>query len=86
MIKVVMGLIMVIVLFSRGLMVPVYLAQLGLIDKLGDTTVKLLKNGSFAIMIFALLLGAFIVLRAMWQGKKAEKLLHASGALEHGEV
>jgi hypothetical protein len=37
-------------------------------------------------MIFALLLGAFIVLRAMWQGKKAEKLLHASGALEHGEV
>jgi len=25
---------MVIVLFSRGLMVPVYLSQLGLIDKL----------------------------------------------------
>jgi len=86
MIKVVMGLIMVIVLFSRGLMVPVYLSQLGLIDKLGDTTVKLLKNSSFAIMIFALLLGAFIVLRAMWQGKQAEKLQHALGALEHGEV
>jgi uncharacterized membrane protein YfcA len=86
MIKVVMGVIMVIVLFSRGLMVPVYLSQLGLIDKLGDTTVKLLKNSSFAIMIFALLLGAFIVLRAMWQGKQAEKLQHASGALEHGEV
>ena len=32
MIKVVMGVIMVIVLFSRGLMVPVYLSQLGLID------------------------------------------------------
>ena len=79
MIKVVMGLIMVIVLFSRGLMVPVYLAQLGLIDKLGDGTVSLLKNTSFAIMIFALLLGAFIVLRAMWKGRQAERLAACLG-------
>jgi uncharacterized membrane protein YfcA len=86
MIKVVMGVIMVIVLFSRGLMVPVYLSQLGLIQKLGDGTVKLLKTTSFAIMIFALMLGAFIVLKAMWQGRQAEKLRHAAGALEHGEV
>ncbi len=86
MIKVVMGAIMVIVLFSRGLMVPVYLAQLGLIEKIGDNTVSLLKTTSFAIMIFALLLGAFIVLRAMWQGRQAEKLRLAAGALEHGEV
>ena len=86
MIKVVMGLIMVIVLFSRGLMVPVYMAQLGLIEKLSDGTVSLLKTTSFAIMIFALLLGAFIVLRAMWQGRQAERLQQASGALEHGEV
>jgi uncharacterized protein len=86
MIKVVMGVIMVIVLFSRGLMVPVYLAQLGLIEKLNDSTVRLLKTTSFGIMIFALLLGAFIVLRAMWQGRQAERLRHASGALEHGEV
>ncbi len=86
MIKVVMGVIMVIVLFSRGLMVPVYLAQLGLIEKLNDSTVKLLKTSSFAIMIFALLFGAFIVLRAMWQGRQAEKLQLASGALEHGKI
>jgi len=86
MIKVVMGVIMVIVLFSRGLMVPVYLAQLGLIEKLNDGTVSLLKTTSFGIMIFALLLGAFIVLRAMWQGRQAERLQQASGALEHGEV
>ena len=86
MIKVVMGAIMVIVLFSRGLMVPVYLSQLGLIDKLGDSTVKLLKATSFGIMIFALVLAAFIVLRAMWQGKQAEKLRLAAGALEHGEI
>ncbi len=86
MIKVVMGAIMVIVLFSRGLMIPVYLAQLGLIDKLSDNAVKLLKATSFAIMVFALILGAFIVLRSMWQGRQAEKLRHAARALEHGEI
>ncbi|MEK6673264.1 MAG: sulfite exporter TauE/SafE family protein [Nitrospirota bacterium] len=74
MIKVVMGVIMVIVLFSRALMVPVYLAQLGVIETLGETTVKVLKNTSFAIMIMAVLIGAFIVLRAIWQGRRAEKV------------
>jgi hypothetical protein len=37
-------------------------------------------------MIFALLFGAFIVLRAMWQGRQAEKLQLAAGALEHGKI
>jgi len=85
MIKVVMGVIMVIVLFSRGLMVPVYLSQLGLIQTLGETTVKALKSTSFAIMALALLLGAFIVLRAMWQGRRAERLA-TQEALEHGKI
>ncbi len=85
MIKVVMGVIMVIVLFSRALMVPVYMSQLGLIGQLGDTTVKALKSTSFAIMIFALALGAFIVLRAIWQGRRAEKL-SAQEAISHGKV
>lgn len=82
MIKLVMGLIMVIVLFSRALMVPVYLAQLGLIAEISEMTVKILKNTSFAIMIFALILGAFIVLRAMWQGRRAERLA-AKEAVSH---
>ena len=86
MIKVVMGLIMVIVLFSRGLMVPVYLSQLGLIQTLSEGTVKILKTTSFAIMIAALLLGAFIVLKAMWQGRKAEQLQHVQDVFEHGKV
>lgn len=81
MIKVVMGVIMVIVLFSRGLMVPVYLSQLGLIHALSTGTVKMLKSTSFAIMAFALVLGAFIVLRAMWQGRRAEQELEAKEAL-----
>jgi len=84
-IKVVMGLIMVIVLFSRGLMVPVYLSQLGLIQTLGDPTVKILKNTSFAIMAFALILGASIVLSAMWKGRRAEREA-AQEVLEHGKI
>jgi uncharacterized membrane protein YfcA len=85
-IKVVMGVIMVIVLFSRGLMIPVYLSQLGLISKLDETTAKLMKNASFGIMALALLLGAGIVLHAMWKGKRAEKLALAKEAFSHAEV
>jgi uncharacterized membrane protein YfcA len=73
MIKLVMGVIMVIVLFSRGLMIPVYLSKLGLIQTLNDTTVKLLKNTSFIIMALALGIGAFIILHAIWQGRRAEQ-------------
>ncbi|MBI4687534.1 MAG: sulfite exporter TauE/SafE family protein [Nitrospirae bacterium] len=85
MIKVVMGLIMVIVLFSRGLMVPVYMSQLGLIAPISEGTVKLLKNTSFAIMIGALAIGAFIVLKAMWQGRREEKL-SVKEAVGHGRI
>ncbi len=83
MIKFVMGLIMVIVLFSRALMVPVYLSELGLIQKLSDGVITILKNTSFAIMAFALLTGAFIVLRGMWQGRRAERALAEQESLEH---
>jgi uncharacterized membrane protein YfcA len=82
MIKLVMGVIMVIVLFSRALMIPVYLSKLGLIGTLGDTTVKVLKNTSFGIMAAALLIGAFIILRAIWQGRREERMVQAAEALE----
>ena len=85
MIKMVMGVIMVTVLFSRALMVPVYMSQLGLIGTLEDTTVNVLKSTSFAIMIFALALGAFIVLKAMWQGRREEKSA-AQEAVSHGKI
>ena len=84
-IKLVMGVIMVIVLFSRGLMVPVYLSQLGLIGTLGETTVKVLKTTSFGIMIFALATGALIVLRAMWIGRREERMA-AAQVLEQGNI
>jgi hypothetical protein len=69
----VMGVIMVIVLFSRALMVPVYMSQLGLIGGISQSTLKILSNSSFAIMIFALAVGAFIVLRSMWAGRREER-------------
>lgn len=71
MIKVVMGVIMIIVLFSRGLMIPVYLSQLDLIPPVSEFTAKLLKSSSFALMILALALGGVIILRALWQGRRA---------------
>jgi uncharacterized membrane protein YfcA len=86
MIKMVMGVIMVIVLFSRGLMVPVYLSQLGLIRTLGAGTVTVLKNTSFAIMALALILGATIVLGAMWKGRRAEREASAHEVLKHGKI
>jgi len=81
MIKLVMGVIMITVLFSRLLMLPVYMSQLHLIGEMGPATAKMLSNTSFAIMIFALALGAFIVLKAMWEGKRAERLRESAGAL-----
>ena len=85
MIKMVMGIIMVIVLFSRGLMIPVYLSKLGLIETIGETTVKVLKTTSFSIMIFALGSGAFIILRAIWIGRREEKMAMQE-VLEHGKA
>jgi uncharacterized membrane protein YfcA len=86
MIKMVMGVIMVIVLFSRALMVPVYMAQLGLIGALGEGTVKALKTTSFLIMVLALAFGAFIIVRAMWRGRQAEATFVAAALAEGGDL
>ncbi len=73
MIKMVMGVIMVIVLVSRALVIPVYLSKLGITAEMSEMTVKILKNTSFGIMVFALGLGAFIILKAIWSGRRAEQ-------------
>jgi uncharacterized membrane protein YfcA len=84
MIKVVMGSIMVTVLFSRALMVPVYSAQLKLIHPLSEGLVKILKTKSFGIMIFALFLGAVIILVCIWKGLRSERKMATKEAIEHG--
>jgi hypothetical protein len=72
MIKVVMGVIMITVLVSRLFVVPVYMADLGLIGSLGRAT-PVLKQISFWVMILALVLGAGIIGRALWRGLREHK-------------
>ncbi|MBF0178571.1 MAG: sulfite exporter TauE/SafE family protein [Magnetococcales bacterium] len=69
-IKLVMAVIMLTVMFSRALVIPVYLSQLEWIDAMQPSTMSMLKNISFAIMILALALGAGIILMAILKGRR----------------
>lgn len=71
MIKLVMGVIMLLVLISRGFVLPVYLSELDMIERLNTSTATLLSNISFAVMAGALLVGSFIVLHAIYTGRRA---------------
>lgn len=71
MIKIVMGTIMLIVALSRGLAIPKYLNELGVIA-LPSATISLLMTASFITMCIALGTGAVIILGAMWRAKRAE--------------
>ena len=79
-IKVVMGTIMLIVAVSRGLAIPKYLRDLGLIS-LGDTAIDLMVKASFLSMCLALAIGAVIILGAMWRAKRAEAALRLEAEL-----
>lgn len=70
MVKVVMGVIMMLVLFSRGFIIPVYLSELGWIAPIATTSALLLKQVSFWIMVSALVSGAVIVLGALISGMR----------------
>lgn len=69
MIKVVMATIMLIVAVSRGLMIPVYLFQLGELRMARDT-VAVLQNASLILLILALCSGAVIIAGAMLVGRR----------------
>ena len=71
MIKIVMGTIMLIVAVSRALAVPEYLVDLQLMV-LDQGTIGFLKTLSFISMCIALIIGAAIILGAMWRAKVAE--------------
>ena len=72
-IKLVMGTVMVLVLLSRALVIPVYLSELELIERLGERTASVLKSVSFGILLLALGSGALIVLSALRRGMRAER-------------
>ena len=72
-VKLVMATIMLIVAFSRAMMIPVYLTQLGRMS-LTEKTAGFLSGASFMLMVGALLTGAFIIIGAMVRGHRDHKL------------
>jgi uncharacterized membrane protein YfcA len=74
MIKVVMGTIMLIVAVSRGLAMPKYLQQLGLVN-INSATISTLGTVSFITMCLALIVGAVIILGSMWKAARPKPAL-----------
>jgi uncharacterized membrane protein YfcA len=74
MIKVVMGTIMMIVLFSRALVIPVYLSKLEVIGPMEESTMQMLRDVSFGLMAVALFVGAGIILAAIFKGMRQASL------------
>lgn len=87
MIKVVMGSIMLIVAVSRGLAIPGYLHDLGLLT-LNQGLVVFLSRASFLIMSLALLIGAVIILTSMIKGmrKTKEHEKEEEMVVSHGKI
>jgi hypothetical protein len=75
-VKLVMGLIMVIMLFSRFFYVPGYLSKLHLIEPLPEQTIHTLKMFGDATLVLALAVGGITIvvalLKGMAQHRKAE--------------
>lgn len=80
MVKVVMGVIMMLVLISRLFVVPVYLSRLDLIAPIDEGTITILKSVSFWIMVAALVIGAGIILGALFKGMREANLEAAAAA------
>ena len=77
-VKFVMGMIMVIVLFSRIFYIPGYLSELSLITPISEESIKLLKLLGDGMLMLALATGGIIILGALVKGiaehKTAQKL------------
>ena len=68
-IKLVTAMIMLIVAVSRALVIPVYLGELGVLA-VAEPAAKLLKGASFAFLVAALAVGAFVIVGAMLKGRR----------------
>ncbi len=83
MIKYVMATIMLMVAVSRGLVIPKYLTQLNLLS-FSDSANAVLSSLSFWSMTLALIVGAFIILKALIAGIREQRREEAfTGAVEH---
>jgi len=67
-VKFVMGMIMLIVLLSRLIKLPVYLAELDVIAPLSPTLTDILDKASFATLALALLSGMLVISTALIKG------------------
>lgn len=86
MVKLVMGVIMIMVLLSRAIIIPVYLADLDLIGKLPVHLVTGLKNISFVLLIAALATGAAIIFASLWRGIRTHKVELEAVPLQTGAI
>lgn len=71
-VKLVMGSIMLVVAVSRGLMIPVYLSDLGLADVAAETS-AMLDMGSFIVLVLSLTIGTVLILFYTIKGMIAER-------------
>ena len=83
-VKLVMGVIMVTVLFSRFFYIPGYLSELGLIEVINPDTLRVLKVLGDAMLVLALALGAVIIIAALIKGIAEHKRQHAELAAVDG--
>lgn len=72
-VKFVMGLIMVIVLFSRFFYVPGYLSKLNLIAPMQESTISTLKLLGDATLVLALAVGGITIIVALIKGMAAHR-------------
>ncbi len=72
-VKFVMGLIMIIVLFSRFFYVPGYLSHLGLIDPIQESTIGTLKLMGDITLVIALAVGGLTIIAALIKGMAAHR-------------
>jgi hypothetical protein len=75
-VKFVMGLIMVIVLFSRFFYVPGYLSSMGRIEPLAPTTLATLKMLGDGTLVLALAVGGLAILWALFRGMAEHRQRH----------
>jgi len=70
MVKLVMATVMIIIVFSRALVVPTYLHDLDVVT-VSEGTTSLLENASFVIMCIGLATGGAIILGSMFLRRRA---------------
>ena len=76
MVKLVMGLIMILVALSRMIAVPIYLSDLGRVETLSNSTISVLNVLSVSVLVSAMVIGATIILFALWYGLREDIQKH----------